>query len=406
MNSVSWFYHYLCALSFAVVCLAGVSLVHAQDKVQNVKDLNLRITHPGFASKEAEEHALTVQLDQDENPVAYHMQVKSVFCSDEKCDVIMLRMEWDALGRFKAYRLPSGNTLTKYDHEPFEKLDYAKFNELMKNRGSILADLEPHHIIVRNKDPKKNIQRGTKPSPKEVAGKSDVLQKVDAISGATATYIQEEVVEGAAYTCYTMWHWANGDTSQQIRQHAQDQASLVWLKQLLGSKDTDKIDFALEALVRRELYAAALQDRAKAAAQACSFEGYKVLANYLTKGHANPVELYQAYAEILRGASSKHRIYLFGKILNLEGVPPVEFCEQVGLELANFETFYELQLFLHLVEKHRITSDKLSISISKMLEHENFFFARRAYAHLSKQQLPLAVREAIERFGEVHRNRL
>ena len=43
------------------------------------------------------------------------------------------------------------------------------------------------------------------------------LEEIDGISGATPKSISNAIVEGAVYTCYTIWHLANG----YIRDHIQ-----------------------------------------------------------------------------------------------------------------------------------------------------------------------------------------
>ena len=373
---------------------------------QETKTITLKVSHPGFESKQAEEHKLQVKLDKDGNPLGYFMDVKSVFCSDEKCDVITLAMEWNKHGKFVGYKLPDGSTLTKYDHEPFDKADYAKFDELIKNNGSVLGQLEKHHIIVKNKDPEKNTKKGKKEKPKDVAGKSDALEKVDAISGATAAYIKEEVVEGAAYTCFTMWHWANGDTNTQIRIHAQDTGSPSWLAGLLKSKDADEVDFALQGIARRKLNEAEMQKTALAASAAASMDGYKILIDYLKAANKDNAALFGSYQELMKTAEGKRRVYLLEQSLKSTEAPPITFFEAAAGQIMDFERFYELQLFLSLLEKHDAKSDKLYAGVIKMLEHKNFFFSRRAHAFLKDKELPAAVKTSIEAYEKKHAGRL
>ena len=373
---------------------------------QETKTITLAVSHPGFEPKQAEDHELQVKLDKDGNPLGYFMQVKSVFCSDEKCDVITLDMEWSKHGKLVGYTLPKGSTLTKYDHEPFTKADYAKFDELIKNKGSVLGQLEKHHIIVKNKDPEKNTKKGKKAKPKDVAGKSDAVEKVDAISGATAAYIKEEVVEGAAYTCFTMWHWANGDTNTQIRINAQDTGSPEWLSKLLASKDSGEVDFALEGISRRKLNAADMQKTALAASAAASMDGYKILVDYLKDSRKENAQLFAAFQELMKTAEGKRRVYLLEQSLQQKDAPPIGFFETTAEKIMDFERFYELQLFLSLLEKHDAKSDKLFAKVAKMLEHKNFFFSRRAHAFLKDRELPAAVKTSLEAYEKKHAWRL
>ncbi len=373
---------------------------------QEMKTITLKVSHPGFESKQAEEHELKVKLDTDGNPLGYFMQVKSVFCSDEKCDVITLDMEWSKHGKFVGYTLPKDSTLTKYDHEAFSKADYAKFDELIKNKGSVLGQLEKHHIIVKNKDHEKNTKKGKKEKPKDVAGKSDAMEKVDAISGATAAYIKEEVVEGAAYTCFTMWHWANGDTNTQIRIHAQDTGSPAWLSNLLTSKDSGEVDFALEGISRRKLSEANMQKTALASSGNASIDGYKTLVDYLKTANKDNEALFATFQELMKTAEGKRRVYLLEQSLQQKDVPPIAFFETTAGQIMDFERFYELQLFLSLLEKHDAKSDKLFANVAKMLEHKNFFFSRRAHTFLKDKELPPQLKAKLTAYEKRHEKRL
>lgn len=373
---------------------------------QEIRTITLKVRHPGFESMQAEDHKLEVKLDHEGNPLGYFMAVKSVFCSDKKCDVITLDMEWNKHGKFVGYTLPVGSTLTKYDHEPFDQGDYAKFNELIQNNNSLLGQLEKGDIIVENKDPEKDTKSGKKEKPKDVAGKSDALEKVDTISGATAAHIKEEVVEGAAYTCFTMWHWANGDTNQQIRNHAQDIGSSKWLAELLKSKEVDEVDFALQGISRRKLHDTEMQKTALVASSSASMDGYKILVDYLKNANKNNATLYQSFGELMKTAEGKRRAYLLEQSLQQNGAPPIAFLEETAGKITDFERFYDLQLFLTLLDKHDAKSDKLFINVGKMLEHKNFFFSRRAHAFLKDKELPAAVKASLEAYERKYTGRL
>jgi hypothetical protein len=183
-------------------------------------------------------------------------------------------------------------------------------------------------------------------------GRGDAVQKVDALSGATPSYLQEELVEGAAYTCYTMWHWANGNTATRIRAHSQDQGSPEWLQDLLGSGSDYEVDFALEAIARRKLHDKAMQDSVIAAAKDSSTEGYRIVLDYLADANPGIEERYAAYLELMRNATGPHRAQLLEQLLRQADAPPLAGLEPMAAQLMDFERFYELQLFLNLANRH------------------------------------------------------
>ncbi len=373
---------------------------------QENKTITLSLSHPGFESKQAEEQKLMVRLDASGNPLGYSMDAKSVFCSDKKCDVITLGLEWSKLGTFIGYKLPQGTNLTKYEHKPFTKADYAKFDDLMKNRSSILAEIEIKQMIVKKKDAIKKTKQDNSENPGDVAGKSDTFQKVDAVSGATADYVKEVVVEGAAYTCYTMWHWAHGDTSQQIRIHAQNTGSSEWLGTLLKSQLIDEVDFALEAISRRQLHHTDLQKSAIANASNISMVGYQTLVAYLMAANPDPKTLYPALGKLLSQPGKKHRVYLLEQLLKQTNAPPDEFLETVASQVMDCERFYELHLLLSMLEKNNANSQRILTRVSHMLGHDNFFFSRRAHAFLKNRDLPKEAKTAFDAYEKRYAGRL
>ena len=385
-----------------IISLLVMGLIVVSGSSRETKRITLSITHPGFESKKAEEHDLEVKLDAGGNPLGYAMEVTSVFCSDEKCDVITLTMLWDSIGRFADYQLPQGSRLTKYEHEPFQKADYTKFDQLMRKRRSVLGDLDIKEIVVKQKEPAKNTGKGSREKPKDVAGKSDAVQKVDAISGATPSHIQQEVVEGAAYTCFTMWHWANGNTALKIRQHAQQLGKRDWLMGMLESDDTAKIDFALEAIVSRKFNDSAAQAKLIAAAKVASMDGFKMIASQLEATHPQRDAFYAALQELMAAGNTERRIHLLEQIDKLKQAPPMALLEQNAAKLAAVENFYELQLLLKIADKHQAQSDVLLSGIAKVLDHENFFFSRRAYGFLKDKKLPAEIHRAVENFEKKH----
>ena len=399
------------AIRAAILILAGWLLPFSGGAVFEgellIETIPISITHPGFESDEPEEHDIEVRRDSQGIPRSYGMAVRSVFCSDEKCDVIVLQMEWDALGRYLGYAVPEGEALTKYDHEPFEPEDYARFDRLIDDAASILGTVRKHEIIVRKKKMDgKSRKPGTKANPEGVAGKADVLQKVDGMSGATATYIKEEVVEGAAYTCFTMWHWANGDTATRIREFSQENGPEPWLVSLLDADEPASVDFAIEGLIRRELFSEAVRKRAQGAAGGCSEEGFKQLVSYMEMADAQSGNTYSAHDRLIRDASGRRRVYVLERMLNKRDVPPLAFFESVAKELKDFKTFYEIQLYLALAEKHGLTSIAVYEAVAELLTHDNFFIARRVHEYLKPKQVPESVGAAISAFEKRHEDRL
>ena len=127
-------------------------------------------------------------MTEDGNPLFYSSSLRTTVCDDEVCEIMHIRLFWDLVGNYIGYDTLAGHPLTKFDHEPFVAEDYIKLHQLLSNHGSILKFKTKDELI-----------------DKEKIKASDV---VDGTTGATALEIREEVVEGALYSSYTIWHIA------------------------------------------------------------------------------------------------------------------------------------------------------------------------------------------------------
>lgn len=134
-----------------------------------------------------EEIELQLVVD-DGLPKFYESSFRTTVCDDEVCEIMSMRLVWDLVGNYVGYDTLSGHPLTKFDHKPFKPEDYIKLHELLLNEGSILKFKKKEELIDKQK-----------------VKASDV---VDGTTGATALEIKEEVVEGALYSSYTLWHLA------------------------------------------------------------------------------------------------------------------------------------------------------------------------------------------------------
>jgi hypothetical protein len=119
-------------------------------------------------------------------PTYYTSKIRTTVCDDEVCEIMHIQLFWDLVGKYVGYDTVPGYALTKFDHEPFLSEDYEKLHGLLSNEGSILKFKSKEELI-----------------DKEKVQASDV---VDGTTGATSLEIRQEVVKGALYTSYTIWH--------------------------------------------------------------------------------------------------------------------------------------------------------------------------------------------------------
>ncbi len=138
-------------------------------------------------------------------PQIYYADVLADVCIDGLCKPLFIELYWDLLGQYSGFGVYPDELLSKFDHDLFTEQDYEKLDRLLadpysKLEGKKLTDLY---------DPSKKREKVI-----EFKGK-----EVDGISGATKKEIKETVVEGALYSCFTLWQLANGEISVRIKEN-------------------------------------------------------------------------------------------------------------------------------------------------------------------------------------------
>ena len=135
-------------------------------------------------------------------PEQYHAEIFTPVCYSDKCYPVFIDFYWDLLGNFKNYKMPPGKTLTKNDHEEFKPEEYQKMQEILTNASSMLGEYKAEELVVEQRE--------------------EMAHGVDAVTGATLKTLQNEVISGAVYSCYTLWHIAHGKITELTRQHTEN----------------------------------------------------------------------------------------------------------------------------------------------------------------------------------------
>ncbi len=133
---------------------------------------------------------------------------------------------WDLIGNFSHYRIDENKSLTKQDHIPFNDSDYTKLSNILLTKSPSFIHLRRSELVI---------------SP-ENADPSDI----DGYTGATAKEVKKDMVPGAIYTCYTLWHIANGGIEFRIREHTKQKLDEDLIGQLLNSDQVEIHYFLIE----------------------------------------------------------------------------------------------------------------------------------------------------------------
>jgi hypothetical protein len=169
--------------------------------------------------------SFAVQVDCDEHgiPRQYRMPLAAETCYDGKCKPMDVVLLWDGLGRFPRVEPVPGKPLTKSAKETaFTEENYEQLCSILQNSRSVLRTY-----------------------PLKTFGAEENVP-VDGVTGATLPFLHGEVVGGAVYTTWVLWHWANGDVIAQLEAHTRQHMAPVDVERFLLSDDPLKVRFALQ----------------------------------------------------------------------------------------------------------------------------------------------------------------
>ncbi|NND05650.1 MAG: hypothetical protein HKN87_04660 [Saprospiraceae bacterium] len=172
-------------------------------------------------------------LDKQSSAKFYYQNIYASACEDTLCKPIIITLMWDLLGNYQGFRLIDGIPLTKIDHEPFSESEYYKLHAILADDDSILGSFSKQNIskLLRTKSG------------------SQRQYDVDAVSGATPPEIKKKIVEGALYTCHTLWHLCRGKIRNQLLTYTKiNLLNEELLHQLFLTEKIDAITFAFKEM--------------------------------------------------------------------------------------------------------------------------------------------------------------
>lgn len=346
-----------------------------------VKEHNVLIKHPG------EEKPIEVTLVEISNkeglPVEYYMDVQSVICLEGVCKVIPVRLYWDNIGNFKKYRLEEGKTLEKYKADLFDSSDYSKLHTILANPDSPFKDVRLNEVLT-------------------VVNELDT-HEVDAISGATALELDEkDTVPGAALTCYTLWHWANGEVVSIIQNQTGYSASIKQLESFILDADNTYFTIAVKELQRRKLYPRTIID-----AILKKIKDNEMLIRPALKyfEKAIPEMYFYAIERLIYDGGSTHKLAAIQSLKDTDFTINKSDLDQLSLEIIKMDNFQEITALLGLMELKNPNSKMVIDNVFLLLE-SNFIIARRAYWFLNYEKITVEQQQILDDFFEKNKHRL
>ena len=216
------------------------------------------------------------------------------------------------------------------------------------------------------------------------------------MSGATIILNNNDYVHGAVWTCYTLWHWANGDIYSIIRNITGEHLSTDNLIDSLGKENKRTQVFALEQINRRQNYEPKVIEVIKQNASSNDYELTKLTIKYFENASS---EIYsKAMEEVLKKASQKQRLQYLNSILRSTNPQPKAFYESLSLNLIAWNDYPSINLFFKILENKNAKSSSMIEAVIPLLDNESFIITRRAYWFLSELELSEDVQEKLDDF--------
>ncbi|MGJ8743964.1 hypothetical protein [Polaribacter sp.] len=330
------------------------------------------VHHPG------EKESVTIILNQvvDENglPMSYYMDVQSVICLEQVCKVIPVRIFWNNIGEYQKYELEKGATLEKYEDALFDSEDYVKLQGILSNKESPFKEVYIDEILT-------------------VVDEHD--DESDAVSGATALELDEkDTVAGAALTCYTLWHWANGEVVKAIKEITGKSVTNSQLQDFLVEKNTTYFFIALKDLERRKNYTAPFIKRiTKRVLEEESV--LKSTFNYLEKAPSSTY--FSALEDLFVKGEKAQKLAVIRSLQSIQQTIPNSYLDTLSNEVLKLSSFQEVSFFLDLMQSKNANSKKVVENVFPLLQ-SGFIKARRAYWFLKSQNLSAEQNETLNIF--------
>lgn len=174
-------------------------------------------------------YTLKLAVDPQNRPDHFYCNVFTPVCLTGECKPVYINLYWDLLGNYTHFDLPAGEELTRMDHKPFKQEDYDKLQAILGNTQSLLKDVSMSDLVSK--------------------GTENLADSVDAKAGATLKTVKNEVIDGAVYTCYTLWHIAHDQVVPTMRRVTESMSDDAQLHRFLGSTNYHYQYWAMDKVI-------------------------------------------------------------------------------------------------------------------------------------------------------------
>lgn len=340
------------------------------------------ITDPTSPSAPPRRYDVVLSKDRNGFPVEYALTFETSVCTDGQCRRVEVTMVWTATGHYERLRCPPDKPLTKNEHTPFSAKDYAKLDRILKSRDSILKSWTLAYL-------------------EQPAAAAD---GVDAVTMPTPITVRDSVIQDAAYTTWTLWHWSNGPIVPKLRAITSEHCTAAYLNHLLVSRDRRDSDYALDYVIEHHPADPQFVKSVCHVLEHGEREQITASLKFLSRAIPDKKKLHSRLVESCVRMRSKDCPIL---LQELAAQPDLAAATLEGLTgKLDKLPYYPTHLILKMLEARKFASTKTLGDVTALLDSDNFFIARRASEFLSKQKLSASAKEALEAFRVKYADRL
>lgn len=335
----------------------------------------VKVHHPGKGQDNIENQVLFEIQNKKGFPNEFYMDVESVICFENVCKIVTVRLYWNTIGVYQRYELAEGVTLEKYENDLFNAVDYKKLQSILTNNNSPFKTVDANEILTVV---------------------DEIHNDLDAVSGATALELAEEdTVQGAALTCFTLWHWANGNIISVIQDITGTRINEKQLKSYINSIDLEYKIVALEQANKTNLYTnSLLKEIIKQTLKMpiLSNKTFEYLENAPSKMYIKSIK------ELFNNGTDKLRLQCLHSVLNYNQQLPLSFYSNLFKNIAEFTSFQELSIAIRILESKKISSSKIIDNMFLLLDNKQIIFSRSAYWFLLEKEINTIQKEKLKEY--------
>lgn len=292
----------------------------------------------------------------------YSLTLKTSICYDKVCNPIHVNVHWDMLGRFLRLQCAKHSPLTKNEHDLFTVYDYARLDEILKDRDSILKKYKPSFFADMAKKP----------------------NSTDAVTSATPQSVQNAVVKDAAHTSWALWHWVNGESAGKLLNLTRLNCDAAFLHHCLSSpNDRDIVKFALQFILKNQPKNVLFHDDAFNILKNAGWANCVLALEYLKGSVTDKETLHEQLAQLMGVNGGSQR--LISNYFAAEPHLSPTILERLAASLTRL-SYREFIAVFNLLESRQCNTMGINSKISELLQSDDPYRVKYAQDYLEKQK--------------------